>query len=226
MSDEGKLILEAIGGSQAYGMATEDSDTDYHGVFVLPTRRILSVQPFTETHVSKDPDRSHHEVGKFVRLALQANPTILEQLYLDDYVTITREGEMLCAIRQAFLSQRVRQTYGGYAIQQIHKLKTRRDQGLEGFNPRVKGRYEKHARHCFRLLWQGQQLLSEGTLNVRLSTAERNLLFEIEKLEYEPLKELFEREKEAMDAIVSPLPEKPDFRHVDDVLYDIRRMNP
>jgi len=218
--------MEAVGGSQAYGMATPESDTDYHGVFVLPTRRVLSMRGYEETRVSKNPDRCLHEVGKFVRLAAQCNPTILEQLYLDQYEFLAREGKMLIAIRSAFLSQRVRQTYGGYARQQIGRLERREADGMVGFGPKVAKRREKHARHCFRLIWQGVDLLKTGELRVRLTKQEVAWLFEIGEMSTAEMRERFDTELSYMDSIASVLPDEPNYKVIDEVLYDIRLMNP
>ena len=110
------IILEAVVGSTAYGLATPDSDIDMLGVYVAPTEKILGLKSVQETIITKNPDKAIHEVGKFIHLAIQCNPTILELLFLEEYTTLTEEGKLLVDNRQAFLSKKIFNAYGGYAI--------------------------------------------------------------------------------------------------------------
>ena len=220
--DERTVILLGLAGSKAYGMDTPESDDDWRGVFVYPTERVLGLPSLCGPETIDDTAHETvlHEVGKFVRLALAGNPNILEQLYLETYPTLTVEGAWLVGARDAFLSQCVRVTYGGYAIAQMKKLATRERQGLVGFNPRVKGRYEKHARHCFRLLRQGTQLLRDGYLDVRVTNPAE--LFAIGQMPLAELKPRFEEAKAEMDAVESSLPLEPDYARVNELLLRIR----
>lgn len=221
MSDR-RTILLGLAGSKAYGLDTPESDEDWRGVFVYPTPRILGIGKFRGLDTIDDTAHETvlHEVGKFVGLALASNPNIIEQLFLEGYKTLTPEGGLLVSNRAAFLSQKARQTYGGYAIAQVRKLEMRERQGLEGFNPRVKRRFEKHARHCFRLLRQGTQLLRDGTLEVRV--ADPAELMAIGKLPLAELKPRFEAAMAEMDAVESVLPKEPDYELVNEVLLAIR----
>jgi len=72
--DLASIVLEGITGSTAYGLATPDSDVDKHGVYQAPTRAVLGLFPPKETVVTNDPDITHHELAKFIRLAAKANP--------------------------------------------------------------------------------------------------------------------------------------------------------
>ncbi|MFA5387704.1 MAG: nucleotidyltransferase domain-containing protein [Candidatus Paceibacterota bacterium] len=190
-----------LAGSKAYGLDTPESDEDWRGVFVYPTERILGLSKLCGPETIDDTEHEvvMHEVGKFVRLALAANPNILEQFYLSRYGVMTDEWKWLRDNREAFLSQKVRQTYGGYAIAQMKKLEMRERQGLEGFNPRVKRRYKKHAMHCFRLLRHGAQLLRDGELDIRVS--DRAELFSIGGMPLAELKPRYEEAKAEMDAV-------------------------
>ena len=214
-----KIILEAVVGSKAYGLDTPESDEDIMGIFVEPTNKILGLEPIKETIVHHDPDRSYHEVGKFMRLAIKANPTILELLFLPKYRILTKEGQLLIEHRKAFLSNAIFNSYGGYAISQAYKLNRRGN----SFSSKTKNRYPKHARHCFRLLDQGRQLLETGTLNVRVRSRER--LFEIGQLPPSQLVNLFEKEFSEFKKIKSILPDKPSYEELNEILLEIRRMN-
>jgi predicted nucleotidyltransferase len=91
------IILEGVTGSTAYGLATENSDVDIKGVYLLPTKTVLSIgfQPEHTTKDHTDPDWVYHEVGKFMKLVINGNPTVTELLYLDEYTTLTPIGQLL-----------------------------------------------------------------------------------------------------------------------------------
>jgi len=219
-----KVILKARVGSHLYGLDTPESDEDFLGVYLAPTLEVLSLHNKPkETVVTKDPDCTIHEVEKYMRLAAQGNPTVLELLYCPDYIISTSVGYSLVTFRDCFLSTRVRDTYGGYAYQQSKRLETRIKQGMEGFNPAVTKRYEKHARHIFRLLIQGEELLTTGTITPRIKDPEA--LMEVGKLEPEPLIKLFEETYSRFRNLPSILPDQPDWVVLDELLYNIRKGN-
>src|SRR3954447_11469464 len=74
-------ILKVIVGSQAHGLATERSDYDYRGVFVVPTSELLKIGGDAVKHTSwiegKEDDTSW-EISKFLFMATKCNPTVLE----------------------------------------------------------------------------------------------------------------------------------------------------
>lgn len=216
-----KIILEGVVGSHAYGLATPESDIDLRGAFCWPTEKILSLDKGAETIDRVNPDVCHHEVEKFVRLAANANPNILEMFWLDRYTQLTEEGQLLLNLKEHLLSQRVRKTYGGYAMAQIKRLKERGD---GSFKSKLRKRREKHARHCFRLLWQGTQILSEGRLTVSVASY-REQLFHIGTLDDDALGEMFTAAMAKMDATESTLPEDPDYTRINETLLTIREMN-
>jgi len=213
-----KCILQAIAGSHAYGLATPDSDEDRLGVFVVPTETLLGIFQPAETVDRRDPDICFHEVGKFVRLALKANPTIMELLFLDEYELLTPIGEQIIGQRDAFLSQRISASYGGYALSQIRRLQKRGD---GEFSSKRKGRYSKHARHCFRLLQQGKELLETGVITVKVPNPKE--LLALGELPPVQLAEKFEEEFGKHKTVESILPEEPDYDRVNELLLRIRR---
>ncbi len=74
------LILQVISGSRAYGLARAGSDEDTRGVCIPPKEYLLGLQTF-EQHENETQDHVVFALAKFVRLALQANPNIIETLY-------------------------------------------------------------------------------------------------------------------------------------------------
>lgn len=215
------IILQGVTGSHAYGLDTETSDYDRGGIFVAPTESILSIRKPTESIHTTDPDSTTHEIEKYMRLAMGGNPTVLEYLWLDDYEILDHWGARLVTIRKSFLSNKIRASYGGYAYAQSVKLMQRNAEGKEGFSSAVKNRYAKHARHCFRLLDQGQQLLTTATLNVKVCN--RDELFELGTLSPMALFTKFEQRKAEFDGMDSVLPDEPDYKKINDLLITIRR---
>jgi predicted nucleotidyltransferase len=221
-------ILLGVTGSTAYGLAMEHSDIDRQGIFVAPTREVLSLKwnGHKETVVTHDPDMTMHEVGKFCRLALQCNPTVSEVLWLSEYEVCEPEAQLLISIREAFLSKRrVFDAYMGYAAQQAHKLQNREDDGLVGFGPKTKNRRPKHARHLRRLTEQCEGLLRTGELTIKV--ADRDALFEFVQQSTEYIVDWFENRRAELVGLMedSPLTESPDLDRVDHMLHVIRRMN-
>ncbi len=210
------ILLLGVTGSTAYGMATETSDVDRLGVHLARNRELLGLTRPDETFTSTNPDVTTHELGKFVRLAVKANPTILELLYLDAYETIHPAGRLLIDNRDLFLSQVVLQSYGGYVMSQVRRLQARGD----SFGPDTRNRYAKHARHIFRLLQQGRSLLETGAIDVKVNNREE--LFEIGALPPAQVVARFEAEFARFQATPHSLPEEPDLAAINDLLIHIR----
>jgi hypothetical protein len=74
-------------------------------------------------------------------------------------------------------------------------------------------------------LLQGQQLLAEGTLTVKLSKEQRKIVRKAEKLSTFDLGEFFADEMQRMDELKSSLPDEPDYEFVNYLLLEIRRDN-
>ena len=75
------VILKVLVGSQSHGLASADSDYDYRGVYVVPTREILSLgHSYKGSHwlEGEKEDQTAWEIGHFLHLATKCNPTILE----------------------------------------------------------------------------------------------------------------------------------------------------
>lgn len=222
------IILEGVTGSKAYGLDTENSDTDIKGVYVLPTRTVLSVgfdlQHTTVDHV--DPDWVYHEVGKFMKLVIAGNPTVTELLYLDEYTVYSDVAQKLVANRDAFLSTKaVMNAYRGYAFSQAKKLNNRTEQGLDGYDSSLKNRFAKHTRHCFRLLMQARQLLETGILSVRVTPEQREYLFAMGEKTADEVVDEFMKQDSQFEKIKSVLPDEPDYDTLNRLLYEIRMQN-
>lgn len=220
------IVLEGVTGSTAYGLATENSDVDVKGVYLLPTTEVMKIgfdpQHTTKDHV--DPDWVYHEVGKFMKLVMKGNPTVTELLFLDDYTQLTEVGQLLIDHRDAFLSTpAVMNAYRGYAFSQAKRLNNRTEQGLDGYDSSLKNRFAKHTRHCFRLLMQARQLLETGTLSVKVTPEQRDYLFAMGEKTADEVVEEFMRQDKEFDSIQSVLPDEPDYETLNNLLFEIRK---
>jgi uncharacterized protein len=130
---ESHTILLTISGSRAYGTATEDSDWDFKGCFCAPKRYYLS--PFRnveevawKNEALKNCDKEEgtvYELTKFIKLACNANPNILEILFCRDSEVLkcSPEGELLRKNRDLFLSRRAAKAFTGYAFSQLSRIR-------------------------------------------------------------------------------------------------------
>lgn len=211
-------VYACVMGSRAFGLATEGSDTDRRGVFLAPTALYWRFDK-PPAHV-EGPAREQFswELERFCELALNANPNILECLHspLVEYADDT--GRELLALREAFLSRRVHETFTGYAHGQRRKLEA--DVRLRGA-PRW-----KHAMHLPRLLTTVRDLLRTGRLTVDVGDRREPLLAvkrgEVPWSTVESWMARLEREAEEA-AHRTPLPVRPDRRRVEDFLIRVRR---
>jgi predicted nucleotidyltransferase len=209
--------LFVLAGSRGFGLGHADSDFDFQGVFTTRTTILLGLgnPPQTISQKTNDADLVMHEAGKFVGLALSANPTILEALHLRAVRIPTAFGRALQSNASAFFSIKAASSYGGFASQQLARIKT------SGTRPAN----EKNARHFLRLIDQGTRLLSEGVLNPVVSDPERYFAFG--KL---PDAEVLEQGYKLLTkfdaaAAKSVLPEHPDRETVNEILVHHRVMN-
>lgn len=140
VADENK-ILEIQVGSHLYGTNTPTSDLDYSGIF-LPTKELVfgfqRVEEVNLSIVDKDEagrntkhavDRKLYEFRKFVKLAIENNPNIIEQLFVNEpnIVYINEAGRALLAERDKFPYKGLVKKFKGYAFSQKHKMVIRTD---------------------------------------------------------------------------------------------------
>jgi uncharacterized protein len=221
--DGDRLVVEhtiyaAVVGSRAFGLDTDDSDTDTRGVYVAPTESFWSLAK-PPTHVDgPEPEWFSWEVERFCELALKANPNLLEVLHSPLVVRQTPLGEELIGLREAFLSQLAYQTYSGYVLSQFKKLEAdfRRDGAPKW----------KHVMHLIRLLLAARSLLLEAKLIVDVGPhRDRLLAVKRGELSWPEVEQwrlgLHEELDNALRRTV--LPATPDVERVDAWLRSVRK---
>ncbi|MFF4649468.1 DNA polymerase beta superfamily protein [Streptomyces sp. NPDC001380] len=211
-------VLSVVAGSRAFGLATEDSDTDRRGVYATPPGLLWRLEK-PPAHVEGPlPEQFSWEVERFCTLALAGNPNVLEVLHSPLVERTTPLGEELRALALAFLSRRVHRTFVRYADGQVAKAGARRARGGE-----PKG---KHLLHLLRLLASCVHLLETGVLRVDVG-ADREGLLAVARGEVS-WEDVLARRAELVrraDAALpdSPLPDAPDTARVEEWLVSVRR---
>lgn len=144
-------IYLVLAGSHAHGTARVDSDLDLRGVAIVPyTVRHSFRESFDQyegslTHGlaesielgaqakgfslnSGKVEVTIFDVQKFIRLCVAANPNMLEILFADveDWLFESPAWRAIHERRALFLSRKVCETYVGYAMAQLKRIKTHR----------------------------------------------------------------------------------------------------
>jgi len=119
-----RTIFLSRHGSWSYGTNIEGSDEDFRGVAIAPREYYLgSLHRFDQAE-SKDPDLVIFCLRKFISLASQANPNVIEILFTDpsDHLIVTAAGRRLLESRGLFITRRVKHTFSGYAHSQLGRI--------------------------------------------------------------------------------------------------------
>src|ERR1017187_3980391 len=215
---ESVIIYRCIVGSRAYGLDNDDSDIDRRGIYLAPADLQWSLFGAPEQFEDNATQSCYWELQKFLIMALKANPNILECLYSPMVEKITPLGEDLLALRTAFLSQMIFQTFNGYAMSQFKKI----EQDIRNHG---EVRW-KHAMHLLRLLLTGAATLRDAHLPVRVEAHRERLLTvksgELPWAEVDTwLKELHRDFERALSE--TRLPERPDYEAANCFLIKARR---
>lgn len=200
---EQHTIFVTLAGSQAHGTAREGSDVDLRGVCIAPLPVRLSLSRRFDQHEGALPEPLHpivvpriqghptasralavktecviFDLAKFVGLCAAANPNALEILFADerDWLLETPVWRQLHEERHCFLTKKVQQTFLGYAMAQLKKIKTHRSWLL---NPPAK----KPSRTDFGLPGAGGTLSRDDQNRIEQSIAEKIRSYGIDDIE-------------------------------------------
>lgn len=138
---EKNKILVVKTGSHMYGTNTPTSDEDFVGIFMPSEEYVYGFKKMEEVDMSvKDKDENgrntkeavdikYYEFRKFVKLAMENNPNILEILFAppQNIVYINEFGTELIEMRERFPYQGAKQKFLGYAFSQKHKMFIKKD---------------------------------------------------------------------------------------------------
>jgi hypothetical protein len=121
--ENGLILFETIVGSQAYGTQTPTSDIDKKFVYILPQDYILGTGYVEQINVNKD--YVGWEIRRFLELMGSNNPTVLELLNSPEDCIVSKHPlfDVIIAHKDEFITKICKDSFGGYARQQIKKAK-------------------------------------------------------------------------------------------------------
>lgn len=167
-------ILRCEVGSTLHGIDIGSDDTDWMGIMTEPENALFGLEGFEQIMQRtaaegkrsgpNDIDITVFGLKKWMRLAVQGNPSVIMLLYApeDKYVHMTNIGRELIEMRDSIVSTHCVNRFLGYMSGQ----RQRALKGTGGGHGNREGRREKWASHMVRLGHQGLELATEGTLTL------------------------------------------------------------
>ena len=121
------IIYRCVAGSRMYGTSRPGSDVDIRGIFCLPASAYLSLDGAPLQVSDERNDTVYYSFRRFIELAMNANPNIIELLYApDDCVQwVSPVMQKLIDQRERFISKRCFLSHVGYAQAQIKRARGR-----------------------------------------------------------------------------------------------------
>jgi predicted nucleotidyltransferase len=214
------IIYRCQVGSHAFGLAGDNSDADLRGIYLPPARLHWSLFKLPEQleFNAEDKDEVYWELEKFLKLALKANPNVLEIMWTPLVLHANEVAQRLREMREVFLTRYLYKTYSGYVLSQFRRM--------ANAHART-GKYKaKHAMHLIRLLYSGIEALRSGQIRIDVGEHRDELLaIKAGTLSFEQARDrAVALDREFQEAYrQTTLPEQPDYRRVDEFLVWARR---
>lgn len=187
------VMYETLMGSLAYGVSGDESDRDVYGFAIPPKEDMFPHlageivgfgtprKPFDSFHQAHihDPealggrgvmyDLTIYSIARYFTLCMECNPNAIDSLFTaqECVLTLTRVGAMVRDNRTLFLHKGIWTRFKAYAYSQLHKMEGKAPIGKR-VEIREKFGYDvKFAYHVVRLLYECEQLLLFGDLDLR-----------------------------------------------------------
>lgn len=118
------LLFLVLSGSHAYGLNRPESDMDYRGICMPPLENFLTLKNFEQKEDKKN-DITIYSVVKFLQLARDVNPNIVELLFVDPDAIVYKHPVMdkILENKHLFLSKRAQYRFSGYAFAQLKRIR-------------------------------------------------------------------------------------------------------
>lgn len=123
-----ELIFMTIAGSNMYGTNVEGSDIDKRGVCVPPKKVAYGFARKFDQQNYSDEDTVVYSLKKFMKLASECNPNIIELLFAPEDCVLTTHPtwQKLLERRDMFLTANAYFKFSGYAHSQLKRIKGHR----------------------------------------------------------------------------------------------------
>lgn len=234
-------ILRCEVGSGLHGTSVSDyDDRDEMGICIEPPDAVIGNKEFEQYqwHTAwerpggranrsgpGDLDLTVYSLRKWMRLAMNGNPTVLLLLFAPNnkVVKAALEGtELRERMRERILSRLAADRFAGYLRKQRECLLSHEGKGRDVTRPELIERYgfdTKFASHMVRLGLQGTEFLRTGRITLPMPEAERNLCTPIRRGEWSMTSCLsiaeYLEEDITLGKELSPLPAEPDYEYID-----------
>ena len=184
------IQYEAMMGSVAYGVSSNNSDIDIYGFSIPPKetifthlagyipgfgRKPIGFNQFQQHHILDKTDGKEYDITifniiKFFQLCMDNNPNMIDSLFVPQrcILHITQIGTLIRENKKLFLHKGSYHKFKGYAYSQLHKMDIKDpDPGSKRYDMVKKYGYDlKFAYHLVRLLDECEQILVKGDLNL------------------------------------------------------------
>lgn len=220
---QGNLHYECLMGSSAYGVSSDNSDTDLYGFAIPPKDWVFphlagfvpgfgthppKFDQFQQHHVKSDNgneyDFSIYGIVKYLDLLMDCNPNIVDSIWVPaNCIThCTAIGQMVRDQRKLFLHKGAWHRFRGYAYSQLHKIQNKQNATSERRKDLIEryGYDVKFAYHVVRLLDECQQILETGEIDLQ---RDRERLKAIRRGEWteEQIRDFFSAKEKELEAL-------------------------
>jgi len=243
-------MFEGWTGSVAYGASNDSSDMDIIG-FCMPPKdlvfphlsgeitgfgqQVQRFDQFQQHHIEdksskKEYDLTIFSIVKFVQLAMENNPNMVDNLFLPRRCVLhsTAIYEHIRSNRKKFLHKGSYYKFRGYAMSQMSKI----NKGANRSNPKRQisidkfGFDVKFAYHVVRLLLEAEQIMSTGDLRL---DRDSEVYKSIRRGEWslDRINEWFEEKEKSLETLYanSSLPERPNEDEIKKILIECMEMH-
>lgn len=228
---------ETIMGSVAYGVSSDTSDMDIYGFCIPPLEMIFPhlageipgfgtagerFEQFQQHHIEDPQALNGHgrtydvqifNIVKYFQLAMDNNPNMIDSLFTPQtcVLHITRIGNLVREQRRSFLHKGAWVKFKGYAYSQLHKMTTKDPQGKRKDIREKYGFDVKYAYHLVRLLYEVEQILLEGDIDLQRHREHLKAIRRGEVSEADIRQWAADKERQLEKVYLeSTLPQKPD----------------
>lgn len=168
------LIYATRMGSQAYGVANENSDNDIYCVYlpiisdVIPDKnqfihgfgkKFDPLQSWQAHHIEYNDqsyDVSFYSAQKYFDLCMNCNPNMIDSLFTDesDCLYMTDKGRLLKSNRHLFLSKQIYHKFRGFSFSERYKWEKDKSD-------------LKRAYHMIRMLFECKEFISYSDIDLK-----------------------------------------------------------